>query len=57
LEEAERLGFVTQNGVDMLLYQALVADHLYLEREIDYAAMVQVVRETLAEEAAGALAP
>ena len=50
LKEAARLGFVTQNGVDMLLYQALVADHLFLDRDFDYRAMAKMVRETLLEE-------
>ena len=47
LAEAERLGHVIQNGVDMLIYQALVADHLFLDRDIDYQAMARVVKTAL----------
>ena len=47
LEEAERLGFVTQSGVDMLLHQALLTCRLYLDRPIDYKLMEKVVQEAV----------
>jgi len=50
LEEAKRLGHVTQNGVNMLIYQSLVTDSLYLDRPVDYAKMAKMVKETLAQE-------
>jgi len=50
LAEAERLGHVIQNGVDMLIYQALVSDHLFLGREIDYQAMARVIKDAIHEE-------
>jgi len=50
LEEAARLGLVIQNGVDMLLYQALVSDHLFLGQAFDYTAMAEMVRGTLLQE-------
>jgi len=49
LAEAERLGHRIQNGVDMLLYQALVADHLFLGIDFDYPAMAKVVKKSLEE--------
>ena len=50
LAEAERLGYTIQNGVDMLIYQALVADHLFLGHDIDYPAMARIVRDALHKE-------
>ncbi|MCL2843313.1 MAG: shikimate dehydrogenase [Oscillospiraceae bacterium] len=47
LEKAEQLGHRTQNGVDMLIYQALVADTLFLGRNIDYPAMAKLVKREL----------
>jgi len=47
LAEAERLGHRIQNGVDMLIYQALVADTLFLGQNIDYPAMAQLVKKEL----------
>ena len=52
LAEAERLGHVIQNGVDMLIYQSLVSDSLYLDRSVDYAKMAQVVKDALSQEGA-----
>lgn len=53
LERAEQLGHRIQNGVDMLIYQALVADTLFLGQDIDYPAMARLVKEEL--HAAGVL--
>ena len=50
LAEAERLGHRIQNGVDMLIYQALVADHFFLEQDIDYQAMATVVKDAICKE-------
>ena len=50
LKKAKSLGLKTQNGMDMLIYQALAADHLYLDCEFDYPKMAQLVRENLCEE-------
>ena len=50
LNEAARLGFVTQNGLDILLYQALMVGHLYLDRMVDYQVMTKILRESLAQE-------
>ena len=47
LAEAQRLGHVIQNGIDMLIYQALVADHLFLDRDIDYLEMAKVVKKAI----------
>ena len=52
LEEAERLGFTTQNGIDILLCQALMAVRLYLDRPIDYKIMEKVAKEALAQDEA-----
>lgn len=49
LKKASELGLKTQNGMDMLIYQALAADHLYLNCELDYPAMAKLVRESLGE--------
>ena len=49
LQKAKSLGLKTQHGMDMLIYQALAADNLYLDREIDYSAMAQLVRESLGD--------
>ncbi|MDR0292819.1 MAG: hypothetical protein LBH95_01540 [Oscillospiraceae bacterium] len=35
LREAAVLGFSTVNGLDMLIYQAILSDEIYLERELD----------------------
>ena len=50
LAEAERLWRRTLDGVDMLIYQTLVADSLYLGQEIDYTAMAEVVKQALYKE-------
>jgi len=50
LAEAERLGHVIQNGVDMLIYQSLVSGSLYIGRSIDYAKMAGVVKAALQQE-------
>ncbi|MCL2562479.1 MAG: shikimate dehydrogenase [Oscillospiraceae bacterium] len=50
LAEAERLGYTIQNGVDMLIYQALVSDHLFLGLDIDYPAMAKVVKDAIHKE-------
>jgi len=47
LQAAEAHGHLTQNGLGMLIYQALVADRLFLGREIDYAAMSARVTDAL----------
>ena len=50
LEEAERLGFTTQNGIDILLYQALMALRLYINQPIDYKTLEKVAADALAQE-------
>ena len=50
LAEAERLGFATRNGVDMLICQALVSSHLFLDLDIDYPAMAKVIKEVVYRE-------
>lgn len=49
LAEAERLGYRCQNGLDMLIYQALLADSLFLGIEIDYKEMAESVKKILNE--------
>jgi len=56
LAEAERLGFRVQNGVDMLIYQALVSLHLFLDMDIDYPAMAEIVKRAIREESHSASA-
>jgi len=48
LKEASALGLSTQNGLGMLIYQALLADELFLERGLDTAALFKTVRQVLA---------
>jgi len=50
LEEAKRLGRTVQNGVNMLIYQSLVTDSLYLDQRVDYTKMAKMVKEILAQE-------
>jgi len=54
LEQAEALGLTTQNGIDTLIYQSLISDHLFLNRDMDYTAMAEVIRETLLQKGAAA---
>jgi shikimate dehydrogenase len=47
LRRAAELGLPTQNGLGMLIYQALLADELFLERKLDKPALYKIVRERL----------
>lgn len=47
LKEAERIGLKTQNGLGMLIFQALAADEYYLERKLDMQAMYEKVINNL----------
>jgi shikimate dehydrogenase len=47
LREAAALGIDTQNGLGMLIHQALLADELFLERELDKPAIYKTVKEGL----------
>lgn len=47
LAEAERLGHKTQNGLAMLIYQALAADEFYLGRKIDKHGIYKTVADKL----------
>ncbi len=37
LKSAKNLGFATLNGMGMLIYQGLLADEIFLERQLDFA--------------------
>jgi shikimate dehydrogenase len=50
LRKAASIGLRTQNGLGMLLYQALLADELYLNRTLDKAALFHQLSLALAEE-------
>lgn len=47
LKEAERIGLRTQNGLGMLIFQALAADEYYLGRKLDMQAMYEKVINNL----------
>ena len=47
LTEAEKLGLATQNGLSMLIYQALLADELFLGRELPKPALFNKVNTAL----------
>lgn len=46
LQKADSLGFVTQNGLGMLIFQALAAEEYYLDRKIDMQAMYEKVAKS-----------
>ncbi|MDR1135337.1 MAG: hypothetical protein LBL49_04035 [Clostridiales Family XIII bacterium] len=46
LAAANALGLETLNGLGMLIYQALLADELFLEREINKAEMFEMINNT-----------
>ena len=48
LREAASLGLKTQNGLGMLIYQALLADELFLDRKLDKPALYKIVSDALA---------
>ncbi|MCL1880204.1 MAG: hypothetical protein FWF71_06295 [Actinomycetia bacterium] len=47
LSEAAALGLKTQNGLAMLIYQALLADELFIGRELDKKTLYGTVNEAL----------
>jgi shikimate dehydrogenase len=44
---ARELGLEAQNGLDMLIYQAILADELFWDRRLDRAGLYKVVKERL----------
>ena len=48
LREAASLGLKTQNGLGMLIYQALLADELFLDLRIDKPALFKIVSDAVA---------
>ena len=55
LREAERLGLETQNGLDMLIYQALIADELFFDIKTDKEKVFPGIISALARENPGNL--
>ena len=53
LKQAQQLGLDTQNGLGMLVYQALIADELFLEEKMDKDALFRAVSEALRSEKKG----
>lgn len=49
LRKAESLGLAYQNGLDMLIYQAVIADEYYLDMEIDRKKAAALVKKADAE--------
>ena len=49
LRRAEERGLLVRNGLDMLLYQALLALEHFLDRPVDPALAVPAARAALAE--------
>ncbi|MDR0382318.1 MAG: shikimate dehydrogenase [Oscillospiraceae bacterium] len=49
LRAAEARGLAVQNGLDMLIYQALLADELFLGRALDKAALYPIARRAVAD--------
>jgi shikimate dehydrogenase len=49
LKRASELGLTARNGLGMLIYQALLADELFLNRRLDKPALYKTVKEMLAK--------
>lgn len=50
IEEAEHLGLKTKNGLDMLIYQAIIADEYYIGTPVDRVAMFELAKKNLCKE-------
>ncbi len=47
LKEAKNRGFKTLNGFDMLIYQGLWADKIFLEKDLDFSHLKEKIKERL----------
>ncbi len=47
LKEAKKRGFETLNGFDMLIYQGLWADRIFLEKDLDFPYLKEKIKESL----------
>ncbi|MBR1967035.1 MAG: hypothetical protein IKA22_10550 [Lentisphaeria bacterium] len=47
LKEASNLGLDTLNGLDMLIYQGLLADEIYLETSLDFPYLKEKIQQRM----------
>lgn len=47
LKNAEKMGYAVQNGLDMLIFQALAAEELFLEKKLNMQDVYKAVKEKL----------
>lgn len=47
LKNAEKMGYAVQNGLDMLIFQALAAEELFLEKKLNMQDVYKAVRKKL----------